>query len=260
MLLKKPAAATLAEVEQLVDLAQRRRLHLVEDYGYLFDRRVALLRDEVGAGGLGDLVDVEVAIAVPIIGPGSSFAERRRTPSFGGAPGRRDRRLHPAPDVDRPCLRRGARRGADPLAQPVPGAEPRLRRAPRHDQGSARDGDGVVQRPQPARLLPRARRGHGGAGRGGPLRALAPPVATPKPSTPHGEHERRRPRSGRRSRDDGSLARRLGAGPGLYEGVWALVRDFYEAQRTGREPTITSAQVRAVNELTFAILKKQAPA
>ena len=259
VLLEKPAAATLAEVEQLVDLAQRRRLHLVEDYGYLFDRRVALLRDEVGAGGLGDLVDVEVAIAVPIIGPGSSFADVAAPHPSAALPGGAIADFIPhltsivhafvgAHDEVRTLWLN--RSGAPNLAFDE------LRAMIRGRHGTATVSFSGHSQPDYFRVRVEGTAGRAEADLFEPsLRRWRP--RSPRPLTASMNAAAHAAAGGHAM--VGSLARRLGAGPGLYEGVWALVRDFYEAQRTGREPTITSAQVRAVNELTFAILE-QAPA
>lgn len=76
-------------------------------------------------------------------------------------------------------------------------------------------------------------------------------IGGPKPLMPirnmlqRGRSERRNARH--------SLWRKLGGGPGPYEGLWELVARMYSALQTGSAPPISSAQVTAVNRLVHAL-------
>ena len=259
VLLEKPAATTREEVQQLVDLAEGRGLHLVKDYGYLFDRRVAQLLHDVGVGRLGDLVDVEVAIAVGVIGAGSPFTDVAAPHPSSVLPGGAIGRLRPPPGVDRPRLRRSARAGAGAVGLNRSGA-PNLAFDEVRAVISGRSATATVSfsahiQPDYFRVRVAGTAGRAEADLFEPsLRWWCP--RSPRPLTATINAAGHAAAGGRAAVE--SLARRLGGGPGPYEGVWALVRDFYDAQDSGRKPGITSAQVRAVNELTFAILE-QAP-
>ena len=60
-LLEKPFAETLAEAEELVDLAERRRLPLVIAQNYRFKRPFQLMAQAIRAGSLGPLQGVEAS-------------------------------------------------------------------------------------------------------------------------------------------------------------------------------------------------------
>ena len=53
-----------------------------------------------------------------------------------------------------------------------------------------------------------------------------------------------------------SLGRKLGGGPGPYEGMWELVRRFYDSLSHGTEPPVSTGQILATNKLYHDILRE----
>jgi predicted dehydrogenase len=74
VIVEKPATSTLDELEELLRFAGERRLALVEDYNYLFNRAPREILRRIESGELGAVVHVDVLICLDILGPGG-FAD-----------------------------------------------------------------------------------------------------------------------------------------------------------------------------------------
>lgn len=88
VVVEKPATATLAELEQLARYAGERRLVLTEDYNYVFNHATREIAGWVESGAFGDVVHVEVMMALNLFGPGGFADPNARHPALtlaGGA-------------------------------------------------------------------------------------------------------------------------------------------------------------------------------
>jgi len=67
--IEKPFTSTLAEAEELVDLAMRAGVLLCVGHSYAFDSAFLRLREQHAAGALGDVVDVQASMGYNLAGP-----------------------------------------------------------------------------------------------------------------------------------------------------------------------------------------------
>lgn len=75
VLVEKPITAGAAELEQLIALARARGRVLMEDQNYLFNATLRELRRRLEGGELGELVHVDVVLALAVLAPGSRYGE-----------------------------------------------------------------------------------------------------------------------------------------------------------------------------------------
>lgn len=74
VVVEKPVAATLTEVETLVRHARQSGLQLIEDYNYVFNQAPQEILRRIASGEFGAVVHVEVLISLDILGP-TGFAD-----------------------------------------------------------------------------------------------------------------------------------------------------------------------------------------
>jgi predicted dehydrogenase len=72
---EKPITPTAAEAGELLDLARRQGVHLIENHNYRFNDEILELRRLIDDGSLGEVSEVEIRMALPIRGEGSRFAD-----------------------------------------------------------------------------------------------------------------------------------------------------------------------------------------
>jgi len=253
VLVEKPLAATPGEVAGLVGLAEERGLLLLEDYNYLLNDQVRTMlrwRDE---GRLGEVVHVDVAVALDVLGGGG--------PLVGGTA---------------PHFALGLRGGL------VSDFLPHLAALAHAFVGAADEVHAVWRKRLPSRLaadelrvLVAAERGTATlafsasaqpdvfalAVEGTRMRARADLYGTgvvrhelrgvPGPLVPlvNGVSGGGREAAGA----VGGLLRKLSGGPGAYEGLWALVAAFHAALRDGTPPPVTPRDVLEVNDLVARV-------
>ena len=88
VLVEKPATATFAELEQLLQVAGERKLMLSEDHNYVFNTATREIGHWVETGALGPVVHVEVMMSLNLFGPGGFADPNTRHPALtlaGGA-------------------------------------------------------------------------------------------------------------------------------------------------------------------------------
>jgi predicted dehydrogenase len=255
VIVEKPIAPTLPELDDLLALADQVGRHVVEDHNYVFNsqtRRLLELRD---TGALGDVVDVEVSICLDITAPGSVFSDPNLPHGAlimrGGAiadflthlsslacafvgPHREVRSVWTKRDLDSPLP-------ADEMRAVIQGE-----RAPGVLSFSSGGAPDIFRlRVQGTRMRAEANLFEVGLVvervRNGP-RPLQPVLngfAAARDTAWSGV---------------AGLVRKLGGGPGSYEGLWELVRLSYDAFRTGAEPPVGRESILAVNRLAAAVL------
>jgi predicted dehydrogenase len=251
VVVEKPAAVTLGELEALAGHARGAGRVLVEDYNYLFNGATRKILGLVESGEFGEVTHVEVFIALDILGPGSPFAD---------------------PDAPHPCLALPGGAIADFLTHLASLAHRFVgpHRAAR-TVWSNRSGPASTLPFDEFRALVDAERGTAALGfsartqpdafwlrvYGTRMQAVANLFETrltvdrlrggPKPLRPllNALAEARAVRGAA----FGSLKRKLSGGPGAYEGLWELLGHTYRALGSGGEPPVTPRQVLEVNRL-----------
>lgn len=260
VIVEKPATAVPGELVELVELADRRGLVLVEDYNYLFNDTVADALARLRSGGYGELVHVDVQVALDILGPGSTYLDPATNRAFtemkGGpiadflphlaslahafvGPHRRvltswSRTIegHPFPADELRALVEGAtataslsfsaRSRPDLFAVRVAGTQMR-------SQINLFEGRVAHERQL------------------GTARPLVPLLNGLRESADVGFGSLR------------ALAGKLSGGPGAYHGLWSLVRQTYAALEAGSPPPISSGQMLEVNALVSDLTGQGVP-
>ena len=75
VIVEKPLTTSVDESLQLLDLATRSNLHLVEDYNYIFNAPVQRALREMGSGELGSVVHVEINVSHDLVSAGSPYRD-----------------------------------------------------------------------------------------------------------------------------------------------------------------------------------------
>jgi predicted dehydrogenase len=260
VIVEKPAARTPAELEELLDRAQSGDRMVIETYNYLFNAPIRRLSHLVSTGEAGDVVHVEVMLCLDIVGPDSPFADPNRPhPALGFAGGAISDFLphlaalvHAFAGEHRVAHAVWARR--DP-ASPVPWDELRALVEGERATGAVCFSSHV--RPEAFTVDLLATRMRMRAGLFEPRLVIERVHALPKPLNPvvNGLVE-----AGEAARGAvGGLARKLGGGPGAYEGLWALVERTYAAVANGSAPPVSPDQMRAVHRLAADIAATAPP-
>jgi predicted dehydrogenase len=250
VIVEKPIAENVQQVEELISIAAAQHRQIIEDHNYQFNRDVQHLSGLVLAGALGQVrhVDVDLCLdvggvesnAASVVGPVSDFlthlcylaylfiGEHQRVTSSW--------RLSQRPSG----------MVSHNMQALVEGREGTAR------LGFSSDGqpDTFTVRVQGTRMQAQTNLFELGI-----LRTAT--LGGPKPLMPIRNMLRR----GRAEWSNAarSLHRKLNGGPGPYEGLWELVRRFYDSLKHGTPPPISPQQILAVNRLYHDILNEAPP-
>lgn len=257
VLVEKPITENFAQLEELIGIAQAERRQLLEDQNYQFNRDIQDILGLVRQGRLGQVRHVDIDICLAVFGPGSRFMD---SAAQDGA------RLSPTAAV------RDFLTHLCYLAYVFIGSHRRVNTTWKFSQGP---GGNIVDNMQA--LI----EGQHGTARIGFSADSQPDCFTvrvqgtrmrvetnlfelgvvgtellggPKPLAPIRNMLRR----GRAERWNAarSLVRKLGGGPGPYEGMWELIRRFYDGIQSAGEPPVSTQQILAVNALFHDILRE----
>ncbi|GAA2030270.1 Gfo/Idh/MocA family oxidoreductase [Pseudokineococcus marinus] len=258
VLVEKPLAASPEELEELLELARANGAHLLEDYNYLFNSQVRTLlawRDE---GRLGDVVHVDVTVALDVLTGGGPLVQGT-APHFAlGLPAGlvSDFLPHlaslahaftgPATGVATAWAKRHpSRLAVDEMRCLVTGSSATASLA--FSASAQPDVFSVVV--EGTRMRARADLYGTGVVRS-ELRGA------PGPLVPllNGLDSGRREAVGA----VGGLLRKISGGPGAYEGLWGLAGAFHAALRDGTPPPVSLRDVAEVNALVTEI-ERSAP-
>lgn len=84
---EKPIAISATELDGLLDYASERGRRFIESQNLRFNAETVAVRDKIASGVLGEVVAVDVDIALNISGPGSRFADTNVPSAVDGLPG-----------------------------------------------------------------------------------------------------------------------------------------------------------------------------
>jgi predicted dehydrogenase len=254
VLVEKPATTDPAQLPELVREAQERGLHLVEDYNYVFNRRVREARDAVAAGDFGDLVHVEVLIALDIFGPGSAYLDPATNRSFQDMAG------GPVADF-LPHLASVAHAFVGPhvttatswmkTSDAHPFAVDEFRALVEGDAVTASLGFSARAQPDLFSVTVHGTRRRTRINLFEGRAAHERQLGITRPLIPLLNGLRESVDTGLGSL--GGLLGKLSGGPGAYEGLWTLVADLYSAIQHGTAPPVGPTDVLEVNALIAAL-------
>lgn len=248
VIVEKPITATLEELESLLDRASANGRALVEDYNYLFNRAPREIIRRIASGEFGAVTHVEVLICLNILGPNGFADPNSPHPSLALAGGAiADFLPHLASLAH---LFVGPHRRAHSVwTKRAPSILPydEFSAVVEAERGTAVLGfssnsqpDGFWLRVYGERMLASANLFE--------TRLTFDYVRPgPKPLSPfiNGLEEGRAVSAAA----VGSLLRKFRGGPGVYSGLWHLLRSTYESLANGSPLPVTAEQVLEVNRL-----------
>ena len=257
VIVEKPAAPTLEELEKLVRRAHAADRHFVEDYNYLFNRAPQEILRLVKSGEFGMVTHVEVLICLDILGPGGFADPNSPHPALalaGGAIG--DFLPHLASLAH---LFVGAHRTVQTVwtkrkSSVLPYDE--FRAVVDAERGTAALGFSSNSQPDAFWLRVYGERMQATANLFEQRLTFDGPRDVPKPLRPffssleEGKTIRR-----------AALATLLGKfkGPGAYEGLWELLARTYLALADGSDPPVSANQVLEINRMIDALKPQEQP-
>jgi predicted dehydrogenase len=258
VIVEKPVTTRAAELDELIALAHERNRTLVENQNYLFNGTMRRLRHLLEAGELGELVHVDVQLALDALGPASRYAE---------------------PAATNPVARLRGGLVADFITHlcsiAVALAGPHRRACSlwaRRDRSTALSSDEMLAlleceratvflhfsaraQPDAFHVVAHGTRRRATAGLFEPLFASERLRAGPRPLQPVANgFALARAQAGAAL---GGLWRKLGGRPAALEGLTELVRSTYDAIGRGLPPPLAPAQVVAVRRLEEALLEQE---
>jgi predicted dehydrogenase len=254
--LEKPATVRLEELVALLSLAEEKRRILVEDYNYLYNEPVRRLRQWVDEGALGEVVHADVLLCLNVLDKDYPAMDANLRSPVLDLPGGviADFLPHlaslahafcgPASTVRTLWDKRNA-------SSPLPYDE--FRAVIRGARASASLAFSAHAQPDSFRITVLGTRARATADifENRATRAWLRPVAKPLVPLLNALDEAR---ATRRSAWK-LLWRKLGSGPGSYDGLWFLVRNVYEALAAGKPPPVTPGDMLEVNRLVDELKK-----
>jgi predicted dehydrogenase len=253
---EKPIAENLSQIEELLSLAANKQLHVIEDHNYQFNRDVQHIAGLVASGALGQVrhVDVDLCLDIGAAADPTTTVRSGSAATHAAGPisdflthlcylsylfiGDHQRVTCIGRQSTRPC---GA--SAHNLQALVEGRDATARLGFSTDSQP----DAFTIRLQGTRMNVQTNLFELGV-----LRTAV--LGGPKPLVPIRNMLRRgRAEWAGAAR---SLHRKLGGGPGPYEGLWELVRRFYDSLKNGSPSPVSPQQILAVNRLYHEILNE----
>jgi predicted dehydrogenase len=257
VLVEKPITEELGQLDELVGIAALKGKWLVEDHNYLFNRQIQTMLAMLARGEFGEVRHVDIDFCVATAGGGGRQAKPAASQANGAVAspvGFVDDFLthlcylsrafigeHERVSTSRRVSQMGGRT-IDNLQALVEGSSATARLGFSSDSQP----DSFRVRVQGTRMSVEANLFETGLVRTELVRG-------PKPLVPI------RNMLGRGRAEWGnavlSLGRKLSGGPGPYEGLWELVRRFYESLPRGGEPPVSAEQIRSANRLYHDVLQ-----
>jgi predicted dehydrogenase len=249
VIVEKPAALLLPELEALVNWASERGLVLIENHNLLFNETTRQILRLIASGDFGDVTHVEVFLCLDIVAPESPFSDLNAPHALLNVPGGpiTDFLTHLASLVYAFVgAHRSVRTTWSKLSQsPLPSDE--FRALILAERGTASLAFSSNTRPDEFWLRVYGTKMQAETNLFETRLTIHRLYGGPKPLIPF-RNALREARDVRRA-GFSTLARKLRAGPGSYDGLWQLLRVTYGALSEAAEPPVPAAQVLAVNRL-----------
>src|SRR3954469_5019339 len=246
VIVEKPIVTERGQLGELLDEADRRGLHALENYNYVFNPQVREIRRLAASGELGTIAHVEIDLAVDVLGEGSPFADRNSPHPALELPGGivSDFLPHLASLA---YFLVGESRGVSTVW-----AENELRALVEAERGTAAISFSAASQPDGFWLRVHGSRMRIERNLFEPRMTVERLRAAPAPLYPvlNGLSEIAAVGRGAVA----GLWGKLSGAPGAYAGLWELIARTYEAIGSGGPPPVWPADVRAVNELVQALV------
>jgi predicted dehydrogenase len=230
---------------------------LIENYNYIFNSQVQTLLAKVEDGSLGRIVHVEVRICLPIFAADSPFADRNLPHSLRAMRGGAIADFLPHLASLAHAFVGGHRRVATLWRKASPSApeDDEFRALIEAERGTALVSFSANAEPLAFTLVVEGTRMRATANLFETRLILEELLSGPQPllALRNGLREARMARRAA----FGSLWRKLGGGPGAYEGLWELLRRTYRALETKSAPPIAATTVREVNDMVEAFVNEE---
>jgi predicted dehydrogenase len=247
---EKPATRDFAELASLQALAEASRRWLIEDYNYVYNAPVRRMLESARNGALGEIVHVEVVLCLDVLAKGNPFADvNLRHPALeleGGVIA--DFLPHLASLAYFAC---GPVRGVRTVwakrdaASTLPHDE--FRALLHGSRATATLAFSAHSQPDLFRLTLFGTKARASADIYENRLSWAALRPAARPLVPF-YNALDEARTLRRSAWK-LLWRKLGGGPGAYDGLWTLIRQVYDSMAAGGPPPLAPADVLAVNRL-----------
>lgn len=251
VILEKPATLVYQDTISLLEEASAKKLHLIEQYNYLFNDQTQKVFNLIESGDFGDVLHLDAFISVQILGPGSAFSDMNvphPTLALNGGP-IADFLPHLASLAyaflgEHGSVRSLWRKRAGNHS-PIPYDE--FRALVEARGGTALLAFSAHAHPEIFSLRVHGTRMRAAANLFEPQLTFERVRRGPKPlgALMNGIEQAKQTRRAAYA----GLWRKLSGGPGAYEGLWELLRRTYAAIRTGSAPPVSGADIRAVNRL-----------
>jgi predicted dehydrogenase len=257
-IVEKPIAMQYDQCIALQRRAEETGRVVLEDYNYLFNRSVRQIVGEIESGAFGDVTHVEVLICLDILGKGSVFNDPNSPhpclTMAGGAIA--DFLTHLA---SLSCLFSGPHRSVRSVwskrnaSSPLPSDE--FRALVDGERATASLGFSAHSQPDVFWLRVYGTKMRAEANLFEPRLTINRLRSGPKPLMPlfNGLAESRDVRRGA----VGGLWRKLGGGPGAYEGLWELLRRTYAALHEHQPMPLVPQFIDDVNRLVGDLTRKE---
>lgn len=257
-IVEKPMVADAAQLEPLLDEAERRGLVAIENLNYVFNPQVRRIRQMIATGELGAVQHVEVDMALDILGEGSVFADPNRphpaSAMLGGAIA--DFLPHLASLV---YFLVGEHRGVDTLwsrrGPDSPLEADDLRALIEAERGTATISFSATSQPDGFWLRVHGSRVRAEANLFEPRLTLERVRSAPAPLFPILNGIGEIAAVGRSAVS--GLWGKLSGAPGGYAGLWELIALTYGSLALGTAPPIAPDDIRAVHRLVADIAAGQ---
>lgn len=257
VIVEKPATVHYDDLLTLTRHAREKGRVLLEDFNYVFNSQVQTVLGLVKSGEFGAVTHVEVLICLDILAPGNPFVDPNVPhPALSMAGGAISDFLthlaslaHAFVGPHRAARSTWSNRGGD---HPLPSDE--FRALADCERGTASLGFSARTQPDVFWLRVYGTKMRAQANLFEPFLSIDRLHEGPRPLIPL-KNGRQAAKDARRAAY-GGLWRKLGGGPGAYEGLWDLLGRTYNAIRLNAEPPISTRAIEEVNRLV-ADMKKQ---
>ena len=257
-IVEKPIVADGAQLEPLLDEAERRGRVVIENYNYVFNPQVRAIRRLLGTGELGTIQHVDVDLSLDILSDGSPFADRNRPHPALALPGGAiaDFLPHLASLV---YFLAGPHRAVESVwskrrAESALEADD-LRALVDAERASASISFSASTQPDGFWLRVHGSRMRVEANLFEPRMTVERVWPAPAPLFPILNAFGEIAALGRSAA--GGLLGKLGGAPGAYSGLWELIGRVYGAVASGGPPPVSAADVRGVNRLVGDLVAGQ---
>ncbi|MEM8946046.1 MAG: Gfo/Idh/MocA family oxidoreductase [Planctomycetota bacterium] len=251
---EKPATLEFEQFLELKELAAKNNLWLIEDHNYQFNDAIEEMLSAFSTGELGEVRHVDVQICLELFGLGSRFADQDMP-----HPAMREPAGIVTDFLTHLCYLGYAFVGAHRSCQAFFNRRSELPDNPitefqaliDAERGTAQLGLSSAGQPDSFVVSVQGTRGQISTNlfEVGTVRTQL--LGGPQPLVP----VRNALWRGRRESSNAvrSLWRKLGGGPGAYEGLWSLIEKTYSSLQNGGPPPVSMEQIESVNRLVHDI-------